>query len=337
VSETVNEDENENGTGAPKPGTESGAGTQPDTGAEPRPETEPEMAAEPEAGTSAEAATAPELEAEPETATGPEMAPEPEPATEPETEAGSVDAAPDRSDERAQHLRLLEGLLFASPTPMSDEALAVHFPAGTDLPGLLAELANTYAGRGVNVARTAGGWTFRTAPDLGPRLRFEKTVSRRLSRAAVETLAIIAYHQPITRAEVEEIRGVALGKGTLDALMESGWIKPGRRRETPGRPVTWVTTDGFLEHFGLNSLTDLPGLEELKAAGLLDARPTSLGDNPDEPPEGDEADDAADREEVAAELGLEPREGDGQHPGGDNDTDDEERSREPVEDADERG
>jgi segregation and condensation protein B len=217
---------------------------------------------------------------------------------------------PTAADEeaRAQALRLLEALLFASATPMSDEALATHFPAGTDLPGLLAELANIYAGRGVNVTRVSGGWTFRTAADLAPRLRLEKTVSRRLSRAAVETLAIIAYHQPVTRAEVEEIRGVALGKGTLDALMESGWIKPGKRKQTPGRPVTWLTTEGFLEHFGLDSLADLPGIEELKAAGLLDSRPTTLGDNIETPEEQDEPSEA-EREEIETELGLEPTEG----------------------------
>jgi segregation and condensation protein B len=192
---------------------------------------------------------------------------------------------------------------------MSDEALATHFPAGTDLPGLLAELANTYAGRGVNVTRVGGGWTFRTAADLAPRLRLERTLSRRLSRAAVETLAIIAYHQPVTRAEVEEIRGVALGKGTLDALMESGWIKPGRRKQTPGRPVTWLTTEAFLEHFGLGSLADLPGLEELKAAGLLDSRATSLGDTI-EPADETDGEDAAERAEIETELGLEPAEED---------------------------
>jgi segregation and condensation protein B len=221
-----------------------------------------------------------------------------------------IEAAPDTVadvEARAQALRLLEALLFASPSPMSDEALATHFPADTDLPGLLAELANTYAGRGVNVTRVGGGWTFRTAADLAPRLRFEKTVSRRLSRAAVETLAIIAYHQPVTRAEVEEIRGVALGKGTLDALMESGWIKPGKRKQTPGRPVTWLTTEAFLEHFGLDSLTDLPGLEELKAAGLLDARPTSLGDSAEASTEPEDESDA-EREEIETELGLEPAE-----------------------------
>jgi segregation and condensation protein B len=206
---------------------------------------------------------------------------------------------------RAQALRLLEALLFASAAPMSEEALAAHFPADTDLPGLIAQLANTYAGRGVNVTRVGGGWTFRTAADLAPRLRFERTVSRRLSRAAVETLAIIAYHQPVTRAEIEEIRGVALGKGTLDALMESGWIKPGRRKQTPGRPVTWLTTDAFLEHFGLDSLTDLPGLEELKAAGLLDSRATSLGDTI-EPEDEANGEDAAERAEIETELGLEP-------------------------------
>jgi segregation and condensation protein B len=214
-----------------------------------------------------------------------------------------IDPGPD-DEARAQALRLLEALLFASASPMSDEALATHFPAGTDLPGLVAELANAYAGRGVNVTRVGGGWTFRTAADLAPRIRLEKTVSRRLSRAAVETLAIIAYHQPVTRAEVEEIRGVALGKGTLDALMESGWIKPGKRRQTPGRPVTWHTTDAFLEHFSLDSLNDLPGVEELKAAGLLDARPTTLADTAEAPAEP-ERESEAEREEIETELGLE--------------------------------
>jgi segregation and condensation protein B len=136
----------------------------------------------------------------------------------------------------------------------------------------LAELAALYQGRGVELVQLAGGWAFRTAPDLATALRVTLDVSRKLSRAAVEALAIIAYHQPVTRGEIEEIRGVQLSRGTLDILLESGWIKPKGRRRTPGRPVTWVTTPGFLDHFGLTSLDDLPGVEELKAAGLLDKR-----------------------------------------------------------------
>jgi segregation and condensation protein B len=134
------------------------------------------------------------------------------------------------------------------------------------------EVANLYANRGVNLVRLDGKWIFRTAPDLGGRLQIESKVTRRLSRAALETLAVIAYHQPVTRAEIEEVRGVALSKGTLDTLLEIGWVRPKGRRRTPGRPVTWVTTDLFLSQFGLESLDALPGVEELRAAGLLDVR-----------------------------------------------------------------
>jgi segregation and condensation protein B len=132
------------------------------------------------------------------------------------------------------------------------------------------ELGGLYANRGVNLVRVDGKWAFRTAPDLGPRLQIEQKVHRKLSRAALETMAVIAYHQPVTRAEIEEVRGVALSKGTLDTLLEIGWVKPRGRRRTPGRPVTWVTTDAFLDHFGLEGLDALPGVEELRAAGLLD-------------------------------------------------------------------
>jgi segregation and condensation protein B len=177
-------------------------------------------------------------------------------------------------DDRAQALRLVEALLFASAAPLDEAAIAERLPDTGDLPELLAELEAAYSARGVNVVRVAGGWTFRTAPDLAPRLRLEKSVARKLSRAAIETLAIVAYHQPVTRAEIEEIRGVAISKGTLDVLMEAGWIAPKGRRETPGRPVTWGTTDEFLMHFGLADRNDLPGIEELKAAGLVGPRPT---------------------------------------------------------------
>ncbi len=180
---------------------------------------------------------------------------------------------------RAQHLRLAEALLFAAGEPLSEEMLARRLGAAADLGGLLGELAEHYAGRGVNLVRLAGGWVFCTAPDLAPALRIERPVARKLSRAAVETLAVIAYHQPVTRAEIEEIRGVGLGKGIIDTLMEAGWVRPKGRRPTPGRPLLWVTTPEFLAHFGLDSLRDLPAIDELRAAGLLDLTPPVLGEN----------------------------------------------------------
>jgi segregation and condensation protein B len=180
---------------------------------------------------------------------------------------------PEDSQSRADLLRLAEALLFAASAPLDEASIAARLPSGTDVPSLIAELAELYAPRGINVVRVAGGWTLRTAPDLGPRLKLEQVVTRKLSRAAIETLAIVAYHQPVTRAEIEEIRGVIISKGTLDTLMEAGWIAPKGRRETPGRPVTWVTTEQFLQHFGLADRHDLPGIDELKAAGLIGPRP----------------------------------------------------------------
>ena len=190
-------------------------------------------------------------------------------------------------------IRLIEALLFASAEPLSEKALARHFGEGTDVAGLLTRLQKDYAGRGVNLVARDGAWAFRTAADLGERLRIERSQIRKLSRAAVETLAVIAYHQPVSRAEIETIRGVATARGTLDVLIEADWIKPGRRRETPGRPGTWVTTDGFLDHFGLGGLTDLPGVDELKATGLLDKRPaiqtlTGSDETDDEPDTDDQ-------------------------------------------------
>lgn len=178
------------------------------------------------------------------------------------------------TDDRYQLLRLLEAILFAATEPLSEKQLAARMPEGADINGLLQELKDHYANRGVHLLAFEDRWAFRTAPDLASKFHIEKEVVRKLSRAAVETLAIIAYHQPVTRAEIEEIRGVAISKGTLDMLLEIGWIKPKGRRETPGRPVTWATTDAFLEHFGLETCDALPGVEELKAAGLLDARAT---------------------------------------------------------------
>jgi len=203
-----------------------------------------------------------------------------------------------------EDLRLVEALLFAAAEPLDDEQIAAHLPEGTDVPALLAELEGRYAGRGVNLRRVGGKWTFRTAEDLAPRLRLEKVVPRKLSRAAVETLAILAYHQPVTRAEVEEIRGVAISKGTFDVLLEAGWIKPVGRRRTPGRPVTWGTTETLLREIGLDSLSDLPGVDELKASGLLDARPASVilgpGAVPETEPEAEEEDEPLGEDSIAA-------------------------------------
>ena len=170
----------------------------------------------------------------------------------------------------SEHLRMVEALLFAAEEPLAAEDIAARLPEDADVAVELETLQKFYSGRGVNLVTVAGRYQFRTAPDLAFLLRRELEETRRLSRAAVETLAIIAYHQPVTRAEVEELRGVGLSKGTLDLLMEAGWVRPTGRRQTPGRPVTYGTTDGFLVHFGLESIEALPGVGELKAAGLLE-------------------------------------------------------------------
>jgi len=176
----------------------------------------------------------------------------------------------DREEERAEELRILEALLFAAEEPLDEKALAARLPAGIDVRALLLELQADYAARGVNLVRVGGKWSLRTANDLAWLLTRESVVSRKLSRAAVETLAIVAYHQPVTRAEIEEIRGVSTSRGTLDVLLETGWIRLRGRRKAPGRPVTYGTTDAFLSHFGLDALGDLPGLDELKGAGLIE-------------------------------------------------------------------
>src|ERR1700684_4423929 len=173
--------------------------------------------------------------------------------------------------ERAEELRILEALLFAAEEPLDEKTLAARLPAGIDLRALLAQLQKDYEARGVNLVRVAGKWTLRTSSDLAWLLTREAVVSRKLSRAAIETLSIVAYHQPVTRAEVEDIRGVSTSKGTLDVLLETGWVRLRGRRKAPGRPVTYGTNDVFLAHFGLDALTDLPGLDELKGAGLVDA------------------------------------------------------------------
>ncbi len=170
-------------------------------------------------------------------------------------------------------IRLLEAIIFASSEPVSVSQLSEYLPENTKILDLLEILKDHYAGRGVNLIDINGKWAFRTSADLAEYMNIEKQVNKKLSRAAMETLAIIAYHQPITRAEIENIRGVGTHKGTLDALIEVGWVKPGRRRETLGRPLTWVTTTRFLDHFSLESLMDLPGMDEMKASGLLDRRP----------------------------------------------------------------
>jgi len=175
-----------------------------------------------------------------------------------------------KDQDRAEELRILEALLFAAEAPLDEKILAGRLPAGADVRALLTELQKEYAPRGVNLVRIGGKWTLRTANDLAWLLTHESVVTRKLSRAAIETLAIVAYHQPVTRAEVEEIRGVSTSKGTLDVLLETGWIRLRGRRKAPGRPVTYGTNDAFLSHFGLDALTDLPGLDELKGSGLID-------------------------------------------------------------------
>ncbi|GAA0770652.1 SMC-Scp complex subunit ScpB [Roseibium denhamense] len=168
-------------------------------------------------------------------------------------------------------LREVEAILFASSEPLSLEELTLRLPGGSDVLGLLETLQRQYASRGVNLVKVAGRWCFRTAEDLAYLMHKNVEEQKKLSRAALETLAIIAYHQPVTRAEIEEIRGVSTSKGTLDVLLETAWIRMRGRRRTPGRPVTYGTTDQFLIHFGLENVKDLPGLEELKGAGLLDS------------------------------------------------------------------
>jgi segregation and condensation protein B len=173
---------------------------------------------------------------------------------------------------RPEELRLLEAMLFASAEPLDENTLKKKLPDGTDVKAALAQLQADYASRGVNLVKIGNKWSFRTANDLAWLMTRETTETRKLSRAAIEMLAIIAYHQPVTRAEIEEIRGVVTSKGTLDVLLETGWIRPRGRRKTPGRPLTFGTTEQFLSQFNLEALGDLPGLEELRGTGLLDSR-----------------------------------------------------------------
>ena len=173
---------------------------------------------------------------------------------------------------RERNLRILEALLFASEEPVDLQEIRPFLSDGADIDALIDDLQARYAGRGINLVQRGSKWAFRTADDLSFLLRREENEARPLSRAALETLAIIAYHQPVTRAEIEDVRGVSISRGTLDVLMEAGWVRMRGRRRTPGRPVTYGTTDAFLDHFGLETLGDLPGLEELKGAGLLSSR-----------------------------------------------------------------
>lgn len=203
-------------------------------------------------------------------------------ADTPVTDAPVTDTAPpERSLFEAPLMeaqeRMIEAIMFATSEPVTTAELSARMPHGSDPAEAVAQLRNRYEGRGVNVVRVGDGWAMRTAPDLGFLMQKEVVETRKLSRAAIETLAIIAYHQPATRAEIEEIRGVAVSRGTVDQLLELEWIRFGRRRMTPGRPVTYVVTQKFLDHFGLESARDLPGLKELRAAGLLDNRPLPGG------------------------------------------------------------
>lgn len=209
----------------------------------------------------------------------------------------------------AEQERMVEAILFASAEPVSVAEMNARMPHGADAAEAIVLLRKRYEGRGVNVVRIGDGYAMRTAPDLSFLLRKEVVETRKLSRAAIETLAIIAYHQPVTRAEIEEIRGVSVSRGTVDQLLEMEWIRLGRRRMTPGRPVTFVVTPGFLDHFGLESARDLPGLKELRAAGLLDARP--LPDAPQDEDDGQEemftsSDDEGDQPAVETAQGQDP-------------------------------
>jgi segregation and condensation protein B len=229
------------------------------------------------------------------------------------TDGGTLpEEAPDNvrvhpSSERNQQLRIIEATLFAAREPLAMSQIAAVLPAGADVEALLEALQQNYANRGVNLVRVAGKWALRTADDLSFLLRREIVEQKRLSKAALETLAIIAYHQPVTRADIEEIRGVAISKGTLDMLLEIGWVKMRGRRRVPGRPVTYGTTEAFLVHFGLNEVSDLPGVQELKAAGLLEANlPPGFEVPLPKLPEGLAADEdpLEETEEPTLELGL---------------------------------
>ncbi len=205
-----------------------------------------------------------------------------------------VPSAPAVDLEKAK--RLAEAVIFASTMPVTNELLLQRLGEAAPVSQIMEELRADYKGRGVELVEIAGGWMFRTAPDLSAQLNITIQVRRKLPRVAAETLAIIAYHQPVTRAEIESIRGVATARETLDMLMELGWVRPGKRRETPGRPLTWTTSETFLRQFGLGSLKDLPGIQELRESGLLDARPVLA------PFSSDDVEEAADSGESEERL-----------------------------------
>jgi segregation and condensation protein B len=210
-----------------------------------------------------------------------------------------------QSTDRREKLRIVEALLFAASEPLDEATLGQHFVDAEDMTALLEELQSLYAARGVNLVKVAGKWAFRTADDLSFLLEKQAVEQRRLSRAALETLAIIAYHQPVTRAEIEEIRGVSTSSGTIDILLETGWIKLRGRRRAPGRPVTYGTTASFLEHFGFDQIQDLPGLSELKGAGLLDSNlpPGFSMPNPNDAPDLREDEEPLEDEPLAEDEG----------------------------------
>ena len=209
------------------------------------------------------------------------------------------------AQQMAEHLRMLEALLFAAADPLDKSTISRRLPEGADIPSLIEALSQHYENRGVMLSKAGGKYRFVTNPEVAHVLREDKVEPRKLSRAALETLAIIAYHQPCTRADIEDVRGVAVSKGSLDQLMEIGWVRPrGRRRDVPGRPVLYATTASFLEHFNLESVGDLPGMADLMAAGLLDARlpPGFSVPNPSDAPEGEDMDDGEDDAEFVQDF-----------------------------------
>ncbi len=219
--------------------------------------------------------------------------------------------------DRDQHLRIVEAMLFAATEPLSLEKLKAFLPEQADAISLIEDLQANYANRGVNLVQVAGNYMLRTSPDVAFVLRRETVQQKKLTKAGLETLSIVAYHQPVTRAEIEDIRGVAISKGTLDTLLDIGWVRMRGRRKTPGRPVTYGTTDGFLRHFGLNEITDLPGLHELKAAGLLEGNLPPGFDMPlpkmsddltedEDPLDGTEVQQPLDMHVVEDEIGRHP-------------------------------
>jgi segregation and condensation protein B len=227
--------------------------------------------------------------------------------SEPSTDAQAIEKAEESLFDAplmAEQERMVEAILFATADPVTVKELEGRMPHGCDPAEALAYLRKRYNGRGVSLVKIGDAWALRTAPDLGFLMQKETVETRKLSRAAVETLAIVAYHQPVTRAEIEEIRGVSVSRGTVDQLIELEWIRFGRRRMTPGRPVTFVVTQDFLDHFGLESARDLPGLQELRSAGLLENRPApGMGDAVvDEDDDGSDAEDDGDQSELFDET-----------------------------------